>query len=494
MKKLGTTDAGFLYTETERVMNHIASVQKFVLPEDVAAGEWVESLREYVAERCDRVDYMHRRLQLVPGNFDHPVWVEAADLDFTRHIVEVPLEAPGTMAQLERKIAELHGQKMDRSRPLWDMHVITGLEDGTIAIYNRIHHAAIDGISGQIATMLIMDTKPDHDPEEKCTFEPEETGVAEQLHFAFENIAKYQFGAGNRMLGQMDAMRRAMQRAIDPSRSFGAMLQQAPQTRFNQPVSAARSYAVAECDFLDVRSMAKQLHCSVNDVFMAICSGALRRYLGRCGELPETNLIAGCPVSLRQPGDSSFGNRVTMMSVDLATNEEDPKLRLLAIHESARIAKEVTADLAAAYDDQAAWFGLPATAAAASTLFERLNGSRLVRMPINVVLSNVPGPREPLYFNGARMETHYPVSIPAHGVGLNITVQSYGTRLYFGITACEEALPDAELLRDDLLAAFMELRQVLLPGSNVSELASARSARAPETTVNEAKEEETQVA
>ena len=470
MNKLGAIDANFLYTETDLMPNHIGSVQKFAIPEGVSGSEWVSTLRDYVGARVHRVDYMHRKLQFAPGNLDHPMWVEAGDVNMEDHIVEVPVEAPGSMAQLEQAIATIHERRMDLTRPLWKMHVVTGLEDGTVAVYNQIHHAAIDGVSGQLAIMMIMDTKPEHDAVDPVRFEPEETGVAEQLHLSFENLLKYQLSGSNRMLGRIDAMRRLMQRAIDPSRSFGAFAKQAPRTCFNRAIGGKRRFAAAECDFAEMRAMSKQLGCSINDVFMAICAGGLRRYLDRKGELPASDLIAGCPVSLRKPGDSGFGNQVTMMAVDLATSIDDPKLRLLAISESAKTAKSVVADVAGAYDGELSLPGLPNMTTAATAAFERFGLGSVVQPAVNVVLSNVPGPREPLYFNGARMTTHYPVSIPAHGAGLNITVQSYEKRVYFGITACADAVPDADQLRDDLLAAFSELKQVLLPANNVAPL------------------------
>lgn len=490
MQKLGAVDANFLYSESDRMPNHIASVQRFALPDGVTPSNWVESLRGYVRNRSHLVDYLHRRLQFVPANFDHPVWVEAEEIDMTHHIREVPLEAPGTLAQLEQKIAEIHAGRMDRSRPLWDMHVVTGLEDGTVAVYNRIHHAAIDGLAGQVATMLIMDTTPDHPAIEPVKADPDEAGLSSQFQSSIENLFRYQIGAGSRMLAQVNTMRRLMQRAADPSKSFGALLQTAPRTRFNAEIDVERSFAVGELSFQDVRAMGKQLGATVNDVFMTICAGGLRRYLKRRGELPGASLIAGCPVSLRQPGDNKMGNHVTMMKVALGTDIEDPRVRLLAVRESSNIAKQVTADLAEAYDGEISLPGLPAMATALSAAAERTNWTNMVQMHVNVVISNVPGPREQLYMNGASMLTHYPVSIPAHGVGLNITVQSYGSQLYFGVTACGRALPDPEVLRDDMIAAFVELFQAVMP-SNVSELKTrvrAQPARQEQAAASEAAE------
>ncbi|XOV90413.1 MAG: wax ester/triacylglycerol synthase family O-acyltransferase [Pseudomonadota bacterium] len=469
MQRLGATDANFLYTETDLTPNHIASVQRLALPHGVSEQAFVEDLKQYVASRAHLIPYMQRRLQFLPGNFDHPFWVQDRHFSIDNHVIEAPLRAPGTLAQLEKKVAELHAVNMDRSRPLWHIYVITGLEDGTVALYNAIHHAAIDGIAGQTALMLLMDT----------TIEPREIqppagpvsdndDFGSLLQASFEKLVKYQLNSASRMFSNMETMRRMIQRAVDPSRQFGALAEPAPRTRFNSTIVKRRSYAVGELPLSDLKAMGKQLGCTVNDAFMAVCAGGLRRYLLRHNELPETGLIAGCPVSLRGAGNGDMGNQVTMMSVNLATQMEDPKLRLLAIAESARVGKEVTADLAGSLDAEMSLPGLPVFMTAAAAASEQNHLADVVRMPVNVVISNVPGPRETLFCNRARMLTHYPVSIPAHGVGLNITVQSYVDTLYMGITACARALPDPDLLRDDMLAAFLELQQLLLRNNNVA--------------------------
>lgn len=487
MQKLGALDANFLYTETGLTPNHVASVQKFELPEGITPQAFVLGLKEFLQARLHLVPYLHRKLKWVPGNLDHPFWVEA-DVDMDFHVVEVPLAAPGTMAQLESKVAELHEINMDRNRPLWKFSVITGLEDGTVAYYNQVHHAAVDGMGAQTAITTLMDESPEHPivprPEPVAA---EENGLGTLFQMSLENLLKYQLGSATRMLGNMESLRRLAQRAADPTRGFGAYLQRAPRTRFNNTVGKQRSYGVGELPLGEVRAMGRQLDCTVNDVFLAVCAGGLRRYLKRCGELPSTGLIAGCPVSLRKGHDKNMGNQVTMMSVDLSTQVEDPRLRLLAIHESALTAKEVCADLAEALDTDFALPGLPGMIMAAVATAEQTGIANRVTPVVNVVISNVPGPRNELYSNGARMLTHYPVSIPAHGVGLNITVQSYAGKMYFGVTGCAKALPDAGLLRDDMLASFVELRQLLVP-TNITTFRAPAVTTAPGNPAQEAPE------
>lgn len=466
MQKLGAIDANFLYTETEMMPNHVGSVQYFQLPEDVNEDEFIVGLKGFLDTRKHLVAYMTRKLKQTPGNFDHPVWVKDHNFDINNHVVEVPVPAPGERAEVEATISEITSELMDREKPLWMLHVLTGLPDNQVAYYFQTHHSAIDGVSGQIAIMTLCDETPDHpavvQPEETASLEDDDS-MAELFQQSFQNMMNYQLGAASRMMGSMDASRRLMARMIDPSREMGAYARQAERTRFNHSIEKARSWASGEFSVDEIKKLGKPLGCTINDVVMAICAGGLRRYLKRAGELPSEGLIAGCPVSLRKPGDTNYGNQVTMMNVDLNTQEINPLMRLMEIHHSAIVAKEVTADLSAAMDFNTSILGLPAMVTAMTAASERTHLADLINGPINLVISNVPGPRNTLYSNGAKMLSHHPVSIPAHGVGLNITVQSYDGTMFLGVTACKKVLPDADRLRDDMLEAFAELKRAMQP-------------------------------
>jgi WS/DGAT/MGAT family acyltransferase len=431
-----------------------------------------------MAARIHLVPYLARKIQFIPGGFDHPVWVNADDFDINDHIEEVKLPGTGDDHQLESCIADIHSGLMDRSKPLWKLIVITGLEDGNIAFYNQVHHACIDGMAGQAATQILMDTTPDHPAHAPPAGFPraENPGLIDLYISSIQNLVNTQLKSALSFFNGVDSLARITQRIIDPSKSFGAVLESAPDTVFNKSIGKERSFAFGEFPLDSVKATGKSVGCKVNDVFLAICAGGLRKYLQRNldlpnHELPNHSLIAGCPVSLRKPGDDGMDNQVTMMSVSLATDIADPRLRLLAIKDSAETAKEVTADFAGSYDPDISLPGLPLVSSTAALIADQLNAADLFTTPINVVISNVPGPRETLYSNGARMLTHYPVSVPAHGLGLNITVQSYRDTLYFGVTACKKALPEAALLRDDMLEAYRELK-LLLPEKKVTELNS----------------------
>ena len=483
MEKLTATDASFLYSETRHCNSNIGSLNILELPEEQSSGDFISSLKTYMSKRLHTVSYLARKLAFVPGNWDHPVWVADDRVDMDNHVIEFPVESPGKLADIERAVGTIHGIKMPMDKPLWQMWVLTGLEGNKVAYYNQVHHAAIDGASGNAAYTVLMDETPDHPaPAEPAASGPlaEQVSPLQLLEESMKNFLRFHMESGERLNGSIDSSRRLMSRALTGG-DFGAYGKVAPATPFNTQIGDTRTWAAGEMPLADVKQVGKKLGATINDVVMAVCAEGLRTYLERTGNLPEDNLIAGCPVSLRKPGDTKPGTQVTMMNVDLNTSIADPIERLKAIHASAETAKEITADLASAFEGNASMPGLPAMMQAGISLAEDLGLARYFRGPVNVVISNVPGPRTTLYSNGAKMISHYPISIPAHGIGLNITVQSYCDQLFLGITACGQAVPDADLLRDDLINAFRDLRAQLLP-TNVSEL--NRSAAPVEPTLH----------
>ncbi|MEZ5550233.1 MAG: wax ester/triacylglycerol synthase family O-acyltransferase [Pseudomonadales bacterium] len=464
MNKLSALDAGFLYLESERAPQHIASVQVLELAEGVRADTFVAELKQLLASRAHLVPCFTMRLQATPFGLDHPEWVKDPTFDLENHVHTLAVAQPGGQEQLEATIARLHELRLDRSKPLWDLWVLTGLEGGRIAYYNRVHHACVDGVAGQRMIEAIMDTDPLPRVVEPAgtTPVPGGTGTAGLLIGALENLLKYQTRQPAAALASLDTAARLFRRAFDPGKGFGAAAEQAPVTRFNHAIGSKRVYAAGDLSIADLKSLARASHATLNDAFLAVCAGGLRRYFSRLGELPDKQLLAGCPVSLRRPNDSASNNQVTLMTVGLATDSADPLERLRRIARSARKAKALTLDLARSFDADVALPGLPTLLQGLARFAEASGAVNLPgqRPPFNLVISNVPGPRQPLYSNGARMLTHYPVSIPAHGQAVNITVQSYAGRLYFGITGCARALPDASILRDDLLGAGERLMAI----------------------------------
>jgi len=486
MRKLGALDANFFYTETASTPNHISSLQIFELPPGCDESTFVEGLKTFLDERKHLVQYLTHKVRFVPANFDHPVWVPDPSFNVANHVTRIDLPFPADFARLEAAVADIHAELMDRDRPLWHIYVITGLEGGRIAYYNQAHHAAMDGMAGQAATEVMMDTTPNH-PAPPATHEKvtRSESMTEMLRLSFENLVNFYIDAPNRTLGTVDSMSRLLRRSLDPRRATAGLSKLPPRTRFNRSIGKRRTYAAGQMPISEMKAMAKASGSKLNDVFLAACAGGLRAYLSRRGELPRQSMVAGCPVSLRKSVGDDLGNQVTMMSVSLATDIADPVLRLRSILDSSLEAKSITQDLMPAYNPEVSLPGLPTVITSAMRMVDRFRLAEVMQPMINLVISNVPGPKETLYSNGARMLTHYPVSIPTHGLGLNITVSSYVDQMYFSVNGCARALPDAQQLRDDIAAAYAELRDLLLPMASVSPLK-----RVPENKVTEVKPQE----
>jgi len=476
MEKLSALDANFLYLESEKVPNHVSSLQVFESPQDQDINKFTEGLKHYLVERRHLLPYLTRKLKFTPGNIDHPVWTEDREFDIDNHIVVIELEQPGTFAQLEEKVAEIHAVLMDRNIPLWKIFLISGLEAGQFAYYSQAHHACLDGVAGQAATMTLMDTTPNHRAIQVPTaHHPSGDNNAELFRLSFQNLLNFQLDRPRQALNIVDALLRLGKRAIDPQLPTVKLLSIAPKTRFNRCIAKARTYAAGQLSVKDMKSMAKLNHCKLNDIFLAVCAGGLRSYLLRASDLPNRALIAACPVSLRVAGDNRMDNKVTMMSVGLGTDIADPLLRLNAIINSSRIAKEQVAYTAALQNTELSVFGLPAAITAAARFAETMHLAEFLASPANVVISNIPGPREPLYSNGCKMLSHYPVSIPSHGMAVNITGTSYVDDFCFSITACARALPDACALRKDIIVSYRQLKAlILLSSGSVEDLPAAK--------------------
>ncbi|MEE4297921.1 MAG: wax ester/triacylglycerol synthase family O-acyltransferase [Pseudomonadales bacterium] len=463
MDKLKILDASFLYAETKNTPMHIAGLQHFEVPPGMGDA-WFETLRHYVAERVHLIPFMTRRLKATPLGMDHPVWVRDPHFDIRNHVRRARVPSPGTQKQLEQLVARLHEEPLDRARPLWEFWLIEGLEDGTVAWYTKYHHACIDGMAGQAIIDILFNDDPSIPPvppaAEGSDVDP---GMLSLLWDAARN-ATLQPMRTTRMLPSLARTATSLvRRALDRDAGLGALGQRAPRTRFNAAIGPYRNFAIGSLSLAEVKAVGKAHDCKVNDVFMAVCAGALARYLEERGELPDRPLVAGAPVSLRQAGDQSMSNQVTMLLTSLETQRRDPIERLVAIRDSALRGKAVVSALGGTRLDDLAFPGLPAAFRGLVAIADRLKLGDYLPMPVNLVISNVPGPRREVFLNGARMLSHYPVSIPAHGNALNITVQSYLDRFDFSLTACLDTLPDADRLRDFMLDAFEELKAETRP-------------------------------
>ncbi len=453
----------------------IASLQVLELPPDTSADEFVESLRHYIFERRHLVPYLTNRIEWTSGLFDHPNWIADPGFDINQHIYAVAVPAPGDRRAMEQTVARLHERPLDRGRPLWDMAVLTGLEHGRVAYYNRVHHACLDGMAAQASTQLLMDA----DGQTLHDKSPLPGAGGRSRSWVDHGISLWQDFTRQTVDNIANAPRRAVgfsrlwQELAAPEQGQANLM--SPHTPLNRRIDSRRVYATAELHVPALKQISRHMKCTVNDVFLAICGGALRTYLERHNALPEETLHAGCPVSLRNPRDKTANNQVGMMRVALGSDVADPVARLLTIKAATARAKALTAAGADLLPGNVTLPGIGMILRGAQLVTALARVADSTPPPFNVLISNVPGPRAPLTSNGARLLTHYPMSIPAHGLGVNITVQSYVDTLYVGITAAARVMPDADRLRDDILVAYDALNNAL--SADVVELSSPADSR-----------------
>ena len=473
MEQLSGLDGAFLAMETRSVFGHVGSV--CIVDALVSPGGGpsmtLQHLTGVIESRLPLIPLFRRRLVTVPLGLDHPYWIEDPDFDIEFHVRELALPAPGNDKQLSDQVARLHARPLDRSRPLWELYLITGLHGGRAAIYSKIHHAAIDGVSGGDILTAVLDVSPQgRELPAAEVFEGEQPpGAATLLARSAVSLARQPeraFRVVTDLARSIPGIANAFGAPIAhlmAGREDGDVLShsglRAPSTPFNAPISPHRRWAFADLPLSDVKKLRNSpagAGLTVNDVVMTLCAGALRRWLELHEALPDAPLVAAVPVSVRtkdQRGTS--GNRVSMLFAPLPTNLSDPGQRLVAMHEAMRSAKDQHRAVPAGLLADVSQFAMPALAnqawrlSAKLRLFERLT-------PFNLFVSNVPGPNVPLYFGGAELLAYYPVSAVVDGQGLNITVMSYRDNLYFGLVACRQLVPDLDVmagfLRDELEA------------------------------------------
>lgn len=480
MKHLSGVDASFLHLETPEMPMHVGSLNIFDLP-DGYKGDFYEDVKAHIAGRMHLAPVFERKLAQMPFELSNPVWVDDDDVDLDYHIRRVVLSKPGSFRQLEQLVGRLHSSLIDRSRPLWEFYIIEGLHTGQPAIYAKVHHAAVDGQAGVALAKAIYDITPE--PRQiklprRQRSNQYQLGVAELATAAVQNTVQQYI----KLITTIpNAMRAVASVAVpkfgeaSPTR-FGLPKnwRLGPKTPLNVSITNQRSFAARSVSLDEIKQVAKRAEVTLNDVVMAASSGALRRYLKDYGALPDSSLIAAVPVSLREAGNTDLNNQVTMMVVSLATDIADPIERLRTINASSKEAKELTGSFKAAIPTDFPSFGAPWIMSGLALLFGRSKISDQIPPVANVAISNVPGANVPLYMAGAKLATYFPVSIPSHGVALNITVQSYNGSLDYGFTACRRAMPDVEDLADHLVAAHKELRDLVLGPPAVSIEAPAK--------------------
>jgi diacylglycerol O-acyltransferase len=484
VQQLTGLDASFLYMETPKSFGHVNSLVVYERPDDPDFDPY-QAFREQFESRMHLIDPYRRRLVTVPFSLDHPYWVNDPDFDLDFHLRHIAIPPPGQSEQLAAQVARIIGRPCDRSRPLWEIYILEGLENNDFAVLTKIHHSTIDGASGVEALLMLHDEDRDGDEIEPTTktWAPDAIpSDAELLGRTFLNYARRpaKFARMNLRLMQQVAeatRNRGLAQAVGGLRNslppaLGGRADReterpqitAPPTPFNASITAHRRLALRSASLADIKAIKSATDATVNDVVMAICAGALRNYLIKHDALPEKPLRALVPVSIRTGEETDrWTNRVSGLLADLPTHIADPLERIRAASEAMAQGKGQFDMVPAEAMVDMAEFALPAITEQASRVAARLRIADRTNSPVNVVISNVPGPRKPLYMGGARMKHFYPVSTVADGVGLNITVQSYMDTLDFGLVACRELVPDLEDLVDMHIAEL----HVLLSAAGV---------------------------
>ncbi len=466
MQHLSALDGAFLHLESAEMPMHVGSLHRYQVPDGQEDG-WYEAVKAHLAKRMHLAPVFTRKLALMPFDLANPVWIEDEDVDLDYHIRHVVLPAPGTQVQLEALAARLHSSLLDRSRPLWEFYVIEGMGDGTLGFYTKLHHAGIDGQAGVALGNSMLDLTPvprEVRPPRHQHHNRYQLGVAELLGAAASNTARQALMIGKLVPPLLKAAAGAARQAwaTRKERSGGGMLKLAPPTPFNASITNQRAFACISLPLADAKRLGKAHGASINDVVLWLCSTALRGYLKDSRELPAATLVAGVPVSLRPEGDTSMNNQVTMSLVDLATQEPDPLKRLQAIQKATASMKNQMGTFGSLIPTDFPLPGAPWLLSGLSFLYGRSGLADRLRI-VNVAISNVPGVQVPLYLAGAKMLDYYPVSIAAHGVALNITVQSYLGQLCFGLIACRRAVPDVRDITVQMQRAFDQFAQLPLP-------------------------------
>jgi diacylglycerol O-acyltransferase / wax synthase len=458
MQQLTGMDASFLALETANTTGHVGGLS-VVDPSTASEPLTLARLTEVMAERLPLVPVLRRKLLNVPLGLDQPYWIDDADFDIEYHVREIALPRPGSDAQLDEQVSRLHARPLDRSRPLWELYLITGLARDRAAVYSKIHHAAVDGVSGTELLTVLFDLTPagrELPPAEP--FRPERPpplpvlAAMAAIRLAWRPVQTVRITnelvrflptlapAANTLVGEI----------LGLNRGDGAVIAtrpgRAPATPFNRAITPHRRFAFRSVDLDTVKTVKKAFGVSVNDVVMAMCAGALRRWLIDHDALPGQPLVAMIPVSVRDPANrGALGNRVSAMLAPLPTSVTDPGLRLQIVHSATQAAKAQQAEIPQGLVDQISDFAVPAlTARAARVVFATGLLHRLP--PFNVTISNVPGPNVPVYMCGARLIAHYPVSVVTDGQGLNITLVGYLGQLHFGLVSSRELVPDIDKL------------------------------------------------
>ncbi|HEX6353694.1 wax ester/triacylglycerol synthase family O-acyltransferase [Actinophytocola sp.] len=453
MPIMPVTDSMFLLAESREHPMHVGGLQLFELPEG-AGPDYVNDFHKQLLSLADVRPLFRRRPRGPVGTVGQFAWVNDDHLDLEHHVRLSGLPRPGRVRELLELTSRLHGYLLDRHRPLWEFTMMDGLQGNRFATYTKVHHSLLDGVSA----LRLMQASLSEDPSDMTVRPPWSPRVrTDVFDTKREDDGFDPVRAVTEFLNEIRGAGSAATRVVNEVfREQSATLSfQAPRSMFNVAITGARRFAAQGWPLDRIKAVVRAAGVTLNDVMLAMCSGALRKYLLDLGALPDRPLVAAIPMSLRA-GEGFGGNAIGLILCNLATTEADAGDRLAAIHDSMLKGKQF-------YHGMSRLQILALSAVPLIPLgIGMIPGMVKVAPPaFNVLISNVPGPRKPLYWNGARMQGVYPLSIPYEGQALNITVTSYAGSLEFGLTGCRGTVPHLQRLLGLLDESLEELEKAV---------------------------------
>jgi diacylglycerol O-acyltransferase / wax synthase len=492
--RLSAVETSFITGETNARPAHIGNLALF---EQSPNGPLTyDAVKKLVSERLDLVPAFRRRIVGVPFGLDRPYAVDDDSLDVEFHVRQIGVPAPGAREELADIVARLHARPLDRSRPLWELYVIEGVEGGRVGLYSKVHFVAVDPAHGTEIMTALLDSTPEGGSERTPPARRQPSRAPTQLemlaaaglslvrrprHLLWlqrEMARRVGRSAGEQLPVAAEAYRETLHRTrglggfarfMGDRREAGNVqylsrpAARGPRVSFNRRITPHRRVGFASLPFDDVHAIKQAAGTTVHDVVMAICAGGVRRWLIARRELPTEPLLAAVPILVRgDSNDNGLADHVSMMIARLPTDEADPRERLAKAHDAMRVAKDRHDAVPANVLGDMTRYAPPAVAGLAARLVGAVSIDEMASPPFNLTISNVPGPRHPVYCGGSRLVANYPLSVLSEGVGLHISLVTYDNKLHLGVVTCRDALPSQWELVDDIVESLHELRSAVV--------------------------------
>jgi len=460
VRRLNAVDALMLSAETPTWHLHIGGVM-LLDASAVPGGLGFDTWKAWLVDRVGQAEPLRERVVPVPLGIDRPLWATDPTFDVEAHVRHVHVTAPGGRHELAEIVGQFARVKLDRRRPLWEMWFVDELSDGRVAVLIKVHHAAVDGVAAALLMAQFLDTQPHPTVPPRGATPVSTERVPSELELflrGLDSIARTPLRALHPLGRTVSSIRGILGMRDSSHLGSPATPFHGPRTSFNRAVTSNRSFAFASVGLADVKAIKNEFGTTVNDVVLALCTTALRRYLQRRGELPDTPLTAAIPVSTRTQGEiGSYGNRVSGLFTLLPTNIADPIERLRTVCGATESAKRLYAS--GVEDTVMDWADVlpPVALALGIRLFTWTFLAGKVPLIFNLLVSNVPGSPVPLYLAGATVAAIYPLGPVLDDIGLNITILSHDDQINFGLVSCPELMPDVWDLADKIPEALDEL-------------------------------------